>query len=529
MMISKKKYKIMKKKKRARCLCFYNRIYILKINSHTCVSVGMSQDHRRLDTAMVCDNIVPLLKNNLGVTVKFIIDHIRAKFNYTISYRKAWSAKNKAIEHIYGSWVQSYRDLPWWLMAMEKWVSGTVIRFETSPTAIHGEVHFERLFLAFKPCIEGFAHCKPIVQVDGTFLTGKYKGTLLLAVAQDGNAHIFPVAYAIVEGETKDAWNLFLKHLRENVTPQENICLISDRHASIKSAFENPSNGWNHSSSHVYCIRHIAQNFMRAIKNRKLRKYAVNMGYAPSEPTFMYWRHKIAKKSPTALAWVDDLPKPKWTQAYDGGIRWGHMTSNLAEAMNSVFKDIRGLPITALVQATYYRMAKLFERISEAVHKSNSHVVNQFDRQNYTFIVEETEDPHEGRPMDIFKVELKEKMCDCGKFQALHLPCSHVIAACSHANLSYEPFIDDVYKAATVFAVYDRPFPAVRNQGLWPDYLGDVVCPRLDMKRTKRGRPKNSRIRTEMDEFEKRENRCGLCRVSGHKCHECPNAAGPSN
>ncbi|PNX80578.1 hypothetical protein L195_g036582, partial [Trifolium pratense] len=246
-------------------------------NSHTCVSVGMSQDHRRLDTAMVCDNIVPLLKNNLGVTVKFIIDHIRAKFNYTISYRKAWSAKNKAIEHIYGSWVQSYRDLPRWLMAMEKWVSGTVIRFETSPTAIHGEVHFERLFWAFKPCIEGFAHCKPIVQVDGTFLTGKYKGTLLLAVAQDGNAHIFPVAYAIVEGETKDAWNFFLKHLRENVTPQENICLISDRHASIKSAFENPSNGWNHSSSHVYCIRHIAQNFMRAIKNRKLRKYAVNM------------------------------------------------------------------------------------------------------------------------------------------------------------------------------------------------------------------------------------------------------------
>ncbi|MCI79996.1 receptor-like protein kinase HSL1, partial [Trifolium medium] len=38
------------------------------------------------------------------------------------------------------------------------------------------------------------------------------------------------------------------------------------------------------------------------------------------------------------------------------------MTSNLAEAMNSMFKDICGLPITALVQATYYKIAKLFAK-----------------------------------------------------------------------------------------------------------------------------------------------------------------------
>ncbi|CAJ2653869.1 unnamed protein product [Trifolium pratense] len=492
-----------------------------------------------------------MLRDNLALSVKFIIGHIRDKFNYTITYRKAWNAKNKAIEQIYGNWVQSYRDLPQWLIVMEKWIPGTIIRFETSPTPIQGQVFFERLFWAFKPCIQAFAHCKPIVQVDGTWLYGKYKGTLLLAVAQDGNAHIFPVAFAIVEGETKDAWNFFLKHLRENVTPQENICMISDRHASIKSAYENPSNGWNGTSSHVYCLRHVAQNFVRAIKNRKLRKYAVNMGYAPSEATFLYWRHRILKKNTSALEWVDNLPKEKWTQAYDGGIRWGHMTSNLAEAMNSVFKDIRGLPITALVQATYYRLAKLFakrgkqsaavlasgqqyteacqEKILDALGKSNSCIVTEFDRRNYSFSVEETEDPHEGRPKDHFWVHLREKMCDCGKFQALHLPCSHVIAACNHANISYEAFIDDVYRVTTVNVVYDEAFPVVRSKSLWPIYEGDVVCPRADMKRTKRGRPKKTRIHTEMDDFEKREFRCGLCRVPGHNYRECPNAAGPSN
>ena len=100
-----------------------------------------------------------------------------------------------------------------------------------------------------------------------------------MAVAQDGNGNIFPIAYAVVEGETRGAWSFFLKNLRRHVTPQPNICLISDRHESIKSAYNNPENGWqNPPSSHVYCIRHIAQNFMRAIKDKTLREKVVNMG-----------------------------------------------------------------------------------------------------------------------------------------------------------------------------------------------------------------------------------------------------------
>jgi hypothetical protein len=90
------------------------------------------------------------------------------------------------------------------------------------------------------------------VQVDGTWLYGKYRGTLLLAVAQDGNHHIFPVAFAIVEGETKEAWSFFLKNLRTYVTPQNGICLISDRNPSIKSAYEDPQNGWTaNTSTHI--------------------------------------------------------------------------------------------------------------------------------------------------------------------------------------------------------------------------------------------------------------------------------------
>ena len=40
--------------------------------------------------------------------------------------------------------------------------------------------------------------------VDATFLTGKYKGQILTAIATDGNNQVLPVAYTFVESENTD-------------------------------------------------------------------------------------------------------------------------------------------------------------------------------------------------------------------------------------------------------------------------------------------------------------------------------------
>jgi hypothetical protein len=62
-------------------------------NNHTCISAGMSQDHHSLDAKMICQSIVPLLKENLSVTPNIIVAFIKDKYNYTISYKKAWHAR----------------------------------------------------------------------------------------------------------------------------------------------------------------------------------------------------------------------------------------------------------------------------------------------------------------------------------------------------------------------------------------------------------------------------------------------------
>jgi hypothetical protein len=225
------------------------------------------------------------------------------------------------------------------------------------------------------------------------------------------------------------------------------------------------------------------------------------------------------------------------------------MTSNLAESMNNVFKGIRNEPITALVQSTFYKCVELFQRrgtqstavlqsgqeyteacqkrIADAMLMANTHRVATFDRQKQTFKVKETMNHNEGRPMGDFLVNLLENWCDCGKFQALHLPCSHVIAACAHSRQAYQLYINDVYKAASVFSVYNNNFPGIQDQSYWSVYHGHTILPNPEMKRSKKGRTQSARITTEMDDFDN-PRRCGLCRVPGHRADVCPNAAGPS-
>ena len=115
---------------------------------------------------------------------------------------------------MFGDWDKSSNDLSNFLGAMQQFVLGTIVELHTilafnSQLLVQGKHIFHRLFWTFKSCIEGFPFCKPIVQIDGTFLYGKYQGTLLLAVAQDGNRNIIPIAFTIVEGETKEVWSFF--------------------------------------------------------------------------------------------------------------------------------------------------------------------------------------------------------------------------------------------------------------------------------------------------------------------------------
>jgi hypothetical protein len=62
----------------------------------------------------------------------------------------------------------------------------------------------KRIFWCFPQCVDDFSHCRPIISVDNTFLTGKYKLTLMVAVGITAENHLLPLTSVLVEGENNN-------------------------------------------------------------------------------------------------------------------------------------------------------------------------------------------------------------------------------------------------------------------------------------------------------------------------------------
>ncbi|XP_015960780.1 uncharacterized protein LOC107484751 [Arachis duranensis] len=221
---------------------------------HTCPATSISSDHRKLDYHVISAFIMPMVRADASVSIKVLLNATATHFGFRPTYRRVWLAKQKAVALIYGDWDESYNELP-------------------------------RLFWTFPPCIEAFRHCKPLISIDGTHLYGKYGGTLLVAIAQDGNSNILPVAFTLVKGENAESW-----------------------HNGIKAALEAPDGGWLPPSAYwAFCIRHVVANFALTFKGKDARRLLVNAAFAKTEVDFHYWFDILRSEDPTMCDWANRI------------------------------------------------------------------------------------------------------------------------------------------------------------------------------------------------------------------------------
>ncbi|RYR21366.1 hypothetical protein Ahy_B03g066655 isoform C [Arachis hypogaea] len=257
-----------------------------------------------------------MVKFDITINIKVLRGSVENHFGYKASYKKVWLAKQRVIARIYGDWEESDNELPRWLFTMQMYLPGKIY-FKPWPGSAD-TVMFHRVFWTFSPCVEAFKHYKPLLSIDGTHLYGKYGGTLLMAIAQDGNANILPIAFAVVEGETKEAWASFLSYLREHVTPQPGILVISDRHKSIDGTLNTEGSLWKPPHAfQAFCTRHIASNFMIHFKNKDLKKVLINAAYLKSQHELAYYFGRL-----------EEMPRSQWAQYADEGRQFDHTSPN---------------------------------------------------------------------------------------------------------------------------------------------------------------------------------------------------------
>ncbi|KAL4387627.1 hypothetical protein GQ457_09G021940 [Hibiscus cannabinus] len=85
------------------------------------------------------------------------------------------------------------------------------------PTLNHHKI-FKRIYICIGATKEGFRkYCRPIVNLDDCFLKGPFNGELLSTVGRDANDQIYPIAWAVVEWETRETWRWFLENLKTDL------------------------------------------------------------------------------------------------------------------------------------------------------------------------------------------------------------------------------------------------------------------------------------------------------------------------
>ncbi|KAH0722137.1 hypothetical protein KY289_005181 [Solanum tuberosum] len=179
------------------------------IKEHTC-DMGTCRDgHFNLDVEMIAN----VFRVDIEKTPRFPIKDCQTTFlkayGISISRRKAYLGRNRAFEKVYERRVDVIEDV------------------------------FNYVFWTFKPCIDGFVFCRPVISIDGTHVYGKYDIKLLIAIATDGNGSILPLSFAIVANESMETWSLYLDHLHLHVVKgRRDLALISDRHHGILSSMD---------------------------------------------------------------------------------------------------------------------------------------------------------------------------------------------------------------------------------------------------------------------------------------------------
>ncbi|XP_047253031.1 uncharacterized protein LOC124887418 [Capsicum annuum] len=301
------------------------------IEKHTCNMGDCRGGHFNLDINVIAAVLYP---------IKDCQTSILNKYRKIISHRKAYLGRKRAFELVYENWEGSFYKLPRFMVAMKHVNPGFIDEWRFEQHKGVDECVFNYVFWMFKPCVDGFRYCWPVISIDGIHVYGKYDIKLLIAVGTDGNGSIFPLAFAVVENESLNTWTKFLHDLHEHVVcGRQGITWISDKHHGILESVSIERNWQSPFAYHRYCLRHLKENYQRGYKSVRLNNLLWAATTATGEKRFLLRMELIKETHLSVYEWLMNIELEKWTLHKDDGRRWGMLTKNSSESFNGLLKS----------------------------------------------------------------------------------------------------------------------------------------------------------------------------------------------
>ncbi|KAJ3687155.1 hypothetical protein LUZ61_016319 [Rhynchospora tenuis] len=498
--------------------------------SHSCSGIS-HLGHQQASVQWVANSVEERLRENPHYKPKEILEEIHRMHGITLSYKQAWRGKERIMAAVRGSFEEGYRLLPQYCEQVVRTNPGSIATVYGDPE----DNCFRRLFISYYASIYGFVNaCRPLIGLDRTLLKSKYLGTLLLATGFDGDGALFPLAFGVVDEETDENWIWFLSELHAlleaNTENMPRLTILSDRRKGIVDGvdFNFPT------AFHGFCMRHLSESFRKEFNNTMLVNLLWEAAHALTVIEFEGKILEIEEISQEAAYWIRHRPPRLWATAYFEGTRYGHLTANIVESLNSWLLEASGLPIIQMMESIRRQLMTWFNerreasmqwstilvpsaerRVSEAIERARGYQVGRANEAEFEVV-----SPHEGTNI----VDIRNRCCLCRGWQLYGLPCAHGVAALVSCRQNVHRYTESCFTVATYRKTYSQTIHPIPDKSLWGELVDGssgvenriekLINPPKSLRPP--GRPRKKRVRPEDKGRVKRVVHCSRCNQTGH-------------
>ena len=469
---------------------------------HTCDIATRSQYGKKASCKVIASVLMSKYANGkIGPRAVDIPDIVLDELRVSITYLKAWQAKERAVTEARGSAAEQYKLLCVYLHLLQSTNPGTICEVVSTREGTK-KCKFKYLFFAIGACIHASHFMRRVVIIDATTIKAKFKGCLLTASFQDGNFQIMPLAFGVVDAENELAWTWFFRKLVAIIPDDADLVFVSDRHNSIYAALRTVSPLAKHGAYSVHLYRNVKSRYAR----QKGLAYAVaKAATAFTVGEFRQRFDEIESRSPYCASYLRGIGISHWSRVYFQGKRYNIMSSNVAECLNAALAKALEFPIVSMVETIRMMLMRWFYCRRSKSERHNSPVTPEVEEMMLRNLTESGSLSVKPASLTIFQVntsagasfivDLQRKNCTCKVFDTLGIPCSHALAASRSNGTPIQDLVDDYYKIDAWRSAYSAvvmPVPNVSDEEVPEEVVNAERLP--PQASTGPGRPRKRRI-----------------------------------
>ncbi|XP_021767694.1 uncharacterized protein LOC110732089 [Chenopodium quinoa] len=284
------------------------------------------------------------------------------------------------------------------------------------------------------------------------------------AVGRDGNDQMYPISWAVVEGENNTSWEWFLNNLSKSLKLGDGIL----RGVSVTLP----------QAEHRHCAIHIFSNWHKNFRGDEMKLMFWSCAKLYSEADYRDSLKNLEIANAAAAAAFKSYNPYVFCRAFlKTDVKADAITSNMADTFNGyiinarekhllyMLEDIRGALMRRLVikrQEMEKWKSVLCPRIQKKLESEKGEAANceVIPSSQTVFQVSHI--------LDTMYVDLEKRICTRRKWYMCGIPCCHAVAAIYFFHKKAEDYVDECYKKEMYLKTYGNSIPPIEGERHWP-------------------------------------------------------------